>query len=184
MHSYLWRKLPIALLLVTLQAAHASADPVIWNGPMISFERGSIIMDEDAWMLEENQDRITDNVWITRGATKGIFNARVEGFPDGVPNPGPAGTAWAIGSTADDLSMLPFGTWLDAVSSNPPGSVGVNYVVHLIEDDIYLDLKFTEWGQRTSGGSFSYVRSTAVPEPTSVALLAVGAASLGWRRRR
>jgi hypothetical protein len=42
----------------------------------------------------------------------------------------------------------------------PPGSVGVDAVVHLITDDIYLSLKFTSWSASGSGGGFSYERST------------------------
>jgi hypothetical protein len=35
----------------------------------------------------------------------------------------------------------------------------MNAVVHLITDDIYIDIKFTQWTQ-SGGGGFAYVRST------------------------
>ena len=39
-------------------------------------------------------------------------------------------------------------------------------VVHLISDDIYLDLRFTDWGQLGAGG-FSYIRSASTSASTS-----------------
>ena len=68
-----------------------------------------------------------------------------------------------------------------------PNIVGRDAVVHLITEDIYLDLKFTSWngGHTSPGGGFSYVRSTApVPEPGSFALLSVGALIFSSHRRR
>jgi hypothetical protein len=44
-------------------------------------------------------------------------------------------------------------------------------VVHLIADNIYLDLRFTDWTSR-GGGGFSYQR--AAPEPSSVVMLFIG----------
>jgi hypothetical protein len=46
------------------------------------------------------------------------------------------------------------------VGGNPPSMVNQNMVVHLITDDIYIDLKFTSWSSSSSGGGFSYQRST------------------------
>jgi hypothetical protein len=42
--------------------------------------------------------------------------------------------------------------------------VDQNAVVHLIELDIYLDIRFTSWGTTsTFGGSFSYQRAAITP---------------------
>ena len=39
--------------------------------------------------------------------------------------------------------------------------VGKNYVIHLITDDIYIDLKILSWSSgQNGGGGFSYERST------------------------
>jgi hypothetical protein len=64
-------------------------------------------------------------------------------------------------------------------------------VVHLISDDIYLDINFTSWtqGGDVNGGGFSYTRSTPgaspVPEPATATLLVLGAAAgMAVRRRK
>ncbi len=119
--------------------------------------------------LAENQDRMTGNVWITRGNTQGIFNIAQEpsftGF--GAQSPSPIGTEWAVGSAADWQSLV-FGTWGDVHGGSPPGLVGQDLVVHLIDDDIYIDLRFTAWGGGASGGSFTYLRSS-IPGPCNAA---------------
>lgn len=168
-----------ALLFVCLSST-AKAAPTIWDGPPVTFTKpGSV---DPA--LPENQDRITDNVWITRGSTGGIYNAAVETAYDMSGHTSPSGTLWAFG-TIDNLDSLVFGTWRTTVSNNPPGSLNRDMVLHLVEDDIYLDLRFLTWGGQPQGGSFSYVRSTGtvIPEPSTLALVA-GAfvAVVGWRR--
>ena len=51
----------------------------------------------------------------------------------------------------------------------PTNTVGVNAVLHLISEDIYMDIKFTSWGSHGTGG-FSYIRSTPPNIPPSVTL--------------
>ena len=119
-------------------------------------------------------------MWITRGAIRGIYNARSES--DYVVNFSPADTEWAFGTTSD-LGSLTFEAWQVAVANNPPASTGQDMVVHLITDDIYIDIKFTEWGLGSqSGGSFEYERSTPIPEPTMGALLSASLALVALRR--
>ncbi len=126
----------------------------IWNGPIMTFTKPGF---SDP-TLEENQDRITDNVWITRANTQGLFNAKTESNYNGEDSP--ADTEWAEGTTTD-IASLSFSPWVDAVAANPPGNLNKNFVLHLITDDIYIDIIFTQWGQGSgSGGSFKYTRST------------------------
>src|SRR4051812_21025600 len=54
----------------------ASADPVVWNGPMITFTKP----DFSDWTLPVNQDRLTDNVWLTRADINPLFNIAVDPF--------------------------------------------------------------------------------------------------------
>lgn len=102
-----------------------------------------------------NQDRITDNVWITRSNEGGqIYNAKTETVADKTNSP--TGTRWAVG-TVDNRDNLTFTPFREAVGL-PKNVVGKDLVLHLMAEDIYIDVTFTEW---TSGkaGSISYVRT-------------------------
>ena len=113
------------------------------------------------WTLPENQDRISDNVWITRANNQGIFNAAQESdYNYGVS---PRDTEWAFGYS-EDLEPEDYEDWRDAVNANPPSMVGQPLSVHLISEDIYLDLEFHSWSSGGSGGGFSYTRSLTMPD--------------------
>ena len=126
--------------------------PTLWTGATTIFNKP----DGSNPNLEENQDRITENVWITRGNTGGqIFNIAINNSADKTESP--VGTEWAIG-TLEELDNLTFDYFRNAIS-RPKTVVGKNLVLHLIEDDIYIYVKFTSWSQGKRGG-FSYERST------------------------
>ena len=126
--------------------------PILWRGTATTFNKP----DESNPNLVENQDRITENIWITRGNTGGqIFNIAINNSADKTESP--VGTEWAIG-TLDELDNLTFDYFRSAIS-RPKSVIGKNLVLHLIEDDIYINVKFTSWSQGKRGG-FSYERST------------------------
>ena len=86
------------LLFVTILfclPCRAPAAPVVWTGPTISFSK---VGSADP-LLAANQDRLTDNVWITRGgaAAGGIYNIApgMETEYDQVTFISPADTRWA-----------------------------------------------------------------------------------------
>jgi len=119
--------------------------PAIWTGPAVSVSDAT------------QPDKITDNVWLARGSEQGLYNAVTEsGFTHFLS---PADTEWADGTTANyaRLSYTDWNTWAKTVHGGPPNTVGVNAVVHLISDDIYIDITFTSWN---SSGDYSYQRST------------------------
>ncbi|MEM1215075.1 MAG: hypothetical protein AAGJ82_05295, partial [Bacteroidota bacterium] len=122
----------------------------IWSGPTITFEKANGVDPE----LPENQDRITDNVWITRNNGGQIFNIVEETEAD--KDLSPKGTLWAQGTTAelDDLDFTPF---REAI--RPQDSPGVDLVMVLVEDQIAIDVKFLSWSGNQMGG-FSYQRAT------------------------
>lgn len=159
-------------LIVTAFLSLGVCAQTIWTGPDINFTRP----DGADWTLPANQDRITDNVWITRANIRGIFNIATE--DEYVDFVSPADTEWAFGTTTeiDDLTFEP---WQTAIQSNPPGMVGQDMVLHLITDDIYIDIRFTSWANGSQGGQggFSYQRSTeetsAVNDPGSEMALQV-----------
>ena len=104
-----------------------------------------------------SQDRITDNVWLTRGDVGILFNAVSESTANN--NSSPAGTEWAQGTFAD-LEMMEFTNFRAACPGNKPKNVvGIPMVVHLIEEDVYIEITITSWAQGKVGG-FTYQRST------------------------
>lgn len=140
------------VLAIVVSTSHDSFSQTIWDGPYQTFakENGA------DWNLEENQDRITDDVWITRRNSQGIFNISTENFY--LTNVSPEGTEWAFGNT-DEIASLTFSDWRTAIGANPPGMIDLEMVVHLIETDIYIDIFFVSW-QQNSGGGFSYKRKS------------------------
>ena len=167
----------VILSTAALLAAPAAAQ-TFYEGYGVSFSKTGFADPS----LEANQDRITDSVWITRATTKGIYNAAVEPSYNALAG-SPADTEWAYGTIADGLGTLTFSDWKSWHGSNPPSSVGQNAVLHLISEDIYLDIRFTAWGVGPgSGGSFGYERA-AVPAPAAPALLGLGALAAARRRR-
>ena len=130
-----------------------TSSSIIWNGSIITFEKS----DGADPTAEANQDRLTSNVWITRGNNGGqIYNIAKENTSN--KDNSPKGTAWAIG-TLDQIESLSFNKFRVAVG-NPKDVVGKDLVMHLIEDDIYLSVKFSSWSSGQKGG-FAYSRSTS-----------------------
>jgi hypothetical protein len=123
----------------------------IWNGPVKFFEK----KDNTNQLEKANQDSITENVIITRGNSGGqIFNIAKENEADKYKSP--IGTEWAVGNL-NQIDSLVFKDFRLAVK--PQYVVGKKLVLHLIEEDIYLSIKFKSWSSGKKGG-FSYDRST------------------------
>ncbi len=165
--------------LATIGSAGAQT---VWSGLSFTFANTG-----GAANLPQNQDRITDDVWITRNPFgMGLLNAATECVPgcEYTHNSSPQGTRWAnggmtanVGKTiaASSWQELTFTDWEDSYQNAVGGRILLpNYqdvVVHLVgddvdtADDIYLDLRFTGWPQRTGG--FSYMRAIAPSPPTT-----------------
>jgi glucose/arabinose dehydrogenase len=146
--------LAAVLAVSALAAVPAVRGATVWTGPTTNFTN----------VTASDQDRLTPSVWITRGSAQGIYNAKTEtGFTHFFS---PADTEWADGTTANyaSLAYTDWNTWAKVVHTGPPSTVGVNAVMHLISEDIYLDVQFTSWGGL--GGGFSWQRSTPTP-PTA-----------------
>jgi glucose/arabinose dehydrogenase len=144
------------LVFILVAAPTVLQAATVWTGPFTTFTKASGTDPAQA----ANQDRITPNVWITRGGLDGLYNAKTEaGFTHFLS---PADTEWANGTTANyaTLSYTDWNHWAKGVNVGPPSTVGVDAVLHLISDDIYLDIKFTSWAGGGSGGGFAYQRST------------------------
>jgi hypothetical protein len=144
------RILAVALLVLSTLFTQAAT---IWTGPTISYTQPGTDPTQPA-----NQDRLTDAVWITRGASMGIFNAVTESSY--THDVSPAGTRWAYGSLAN-YATLTYAPWEIWNGKKPPSMIGQDAVLHLMAEDIYLSIKFTAWPGILGG--FSYERSTPAP---------------------
>lgn len=122
--------------------------------------------DNTSATVEANQDRISENVWLTRGNNGGaLFNAYVESSYSSGNSP--LYTEWALGTTTQisngaELNFSSFNSFDGNAKNRPP--VNQNLVLKLTNntadtsDDAYYDIKFTSWSNGKKGG-FSYTRS-------------------------
>lgn len=133
---------------------NTASSRTLWEGAIITFSKPNGGDPND----EANQDRITDRVWITRGNQGQIYNIVSENVASNSTSP--AGTAWAQGTYAiiDDLTFTSFRD--AAPGQKPKNAVSIPMVLHLVEDDVYIEIKITSWAQGKQGG-FAYERRTA-----------------------
>lgn len=156
---------PIPLILLLILVIGCSKDEVekgvcgddqqeIASGPRIEFIKG----DGNNPNFEENQDRITDQVWLTRDNNGGgLYNAFLENAED--KDGSPEGTLWALGTTEEvcDLAFAPFRTAL----GKPKDLIDKEVVLFLPEEGLFFDLTITSWSRsNVTGGGFAYSRST------------------------
>ncbi len=127
----------------------------IWTGTPLTFSKA----DGTDWTQEVNQDRITDNVWLTRADTGGLFN--IASATEYMSSMSPVDTEWAFGIIAD-IETLTFDTWENTNGSDPQGMLNLDMVLHLITDNTYIDIKFTSWtgGLNRMLSGYTYERST------------------------
>lgn len=145
------------LILIFLLSGLYLQGQTIWDGPDTTFTKA----DNADHTLTANQDSITSNVIITRANSGSIFNIAQETSAN---NSSPIDTEWAIGTTAD-INSLSFSSFR-SLTSGSGGSTQLNnpMVLHLITDDIFIDVQFTSWTSGQNGGGFEYTRST---QPTT-----------------
>ena len=117
--------------------------------------------DSADWMLPENQDRITDNVWITRKHNQSLFNiAQETGYSGGAGSP--VGTLWAGTSTADAQDE-DFVSFVEMHGGNPQSLINDTISLHLPESGKYFDVVLLSYSGGNSGGGFSYSREEVFP---------------------
>jgi hypothetical protein len=162
------RNVVFFLALAAVSFIHAAT---VWNGQLITYNQPL----SNPTQLT-NQDRITPDVWLTRAASKGLFNAFSETDATALS---PTNTEWAFG-TLTNCASLYYTNWLAWLNgASPTTLVGQPVVVHLISDDIYLSIEFTLWNSRGSGG-FAYQRSTPTPANLSGASINDGQFSFSY----
>ncbi|MDZ4657727.1 MAG: PEP-CTERM sorting domain-containing protein [Bythopirellula sp.] len=163
------RILVLALLANAIMLANAVvAAPLVYTGNAVSFSKAGFADPT----LPANQDRILSNIRITRAEIQGIFNIAQEAlFASGTS---PLGTAWAFVNnnpaatlSANNWATLTFADWVTAnggMGGGPLATVGQDAVLHLVDQDIYLDIRFTSWSSGFgTGGGFGYDRAELTP---------------------
>ena len=111
-------------------------------------------------LLEENQDRIKENIWITRADRGHLFNVATE---DEADDNSPDGTVWAQGSTEEQSSLENYGPLKEVVVEAYGGFayiVGEVFSLYLPEYDEYYDVVF-ESGLMVIMAEDSHILDTA-----------------------
>jgi len=153
--KHIWLAL-FALMVFVPPAIHAA--PIIWTGPTTNFAQTAATTPPQADVL------VAGKVSLTRNGSKGLYNTNVDLFASpGLPTP--SDTEWAFGALSGyaTLSYQDF----DSLRNGDLNSVLINggpMVCHLVNEDIYLSVRFTKWGK--GGGLIAYTRSTPAPPPT------------------
>jgi len=114
--------------------------------------------DSADWTLEEYQDRITDNVWITRKHNQSLFNIAQEDGYSG-PNGSPVGTLWS-GTTTANSDSTSYTTFVIMHGGSPQSIIGDTVSLYLPDDNLYFDVSFISFSGSNTGGGFSYIRTS------------------------
>ncbi len=141
-------KLSILLSFSLMLVFKNSNAQVIWNSGSFSFTSTA-----------SSQDCITAQTCLARVTV--LYNAvceTVSGMVACATYNGPCNTEWAEG-TINNWSTLTYQRLFAINSCQPPTMVGKTYVVHLIAENIYLQLRFTSWVPGASA-PISYIRTT------------------------
>lgn len=146
------------LIILLVCSASTLRAQTFWTGATTTFtkEAGA------DWTQAANQDRITENVWITRANNRGLFNIATETAAVGMgrETTSPADTEWAFGTISNGIEGLTFQPWGAFHGGSPRGIINRDVILHLITDDIYIDHKLLTFTGRGGNGGFSYERST------------------------
>lgn len=183
MHSILLRSLAaVALAMVSLGATAAT----VWDGDPITFEKPipSTTATVDAIL--------PGIVELTRGSSGGLYNSVTESrFRS---NSSPDDVEWAFSgrngngtASLANYDSLTYANWKTAVDEHAQSIAGVDGVMHIISEDIYIGVTMDSW--RMGGTAFAYTRTTeptVVPLPAALPLFLGAVAGLGvmGRRRR
>lgn len=158
----------------------------LWEGGEVTFSKPNFA----DWTDAAYQDRINDNVRLTRADTDSLFNIVSEQSYDSVTGLSPDGTEWAFRDlagnegksegemTASNYAALTFMTLNDALAGAVDDNiVGRRAVLHVIAADIYINITVTSWTRDDTGpggGGVVYVRATRVGDAFTVPALS------GW----
>ncbi|MCP4366828.1 MAG: hypothetical protein GY797_01755 [Deltaproteobacteria bacterium] len=139
----------IAMLAIVNSCTLATAQTTtVTQGPLAGMTLFDVMVDMKDWLAWAQTDY------------EGTSGSGGEGEYDELPC-GPSNTEWAYGSTSDPDVFTKFytpfmefhGGWSTRVDLSTP------IVLHLIDEDVYIDIMFTSWSCCGNGG-FAYTRTT------------------------
>lgn len=135
--------LPLVMSSALTQAA------TLWTGPNISFTESA---------GSPTDVIVAGKVVLSRGSNQVLYNTAAGETAAGTSSP--LDTEWALG-VLNNFSSLTYQS-LESMRNGDLAAVILNQpmVMHLINENTYLSVRFTAWGQHGAGG-FSYTRSTA-----------------------
>jgi hypothetical protein len=109
----------------------------------------------------EITDNISDSIHIKRDNYNGIYNSITEPY---YSYASPENTEWSniFESQVEDPTILTYYNWVIAVDSHPPAMVNKVIYMHIISEDRYFEIHFTQW-TAGGGGGFSYTRYECTP---------------------
>jgi hypothetical protein len=149
--------LPTRTLILRLIAVCALLAPMcpaatVWTGPNITFTKSTATPADTI---------ITGKVVLRRQSSKWLIN--LAAGETSATATSPKDTEWAFGDIAN-FATLTYQT-MGALHNQAAGNmqaflVNRPMVLHLINEDIYISIKFTTWG-RFGVGTVAYTRSTA-----------------------
>jgi len=108
------------------------------------------------WTLPENQDRITDDVWITRKNNQSIFNIAIEDGYSGSDG-SPVATLWA-NSNSESAVLGDYTSFVQMHGNNPQSILNSTISLYLPNHNLFYDVMFLSFAGGNSGGGFSYTR--------------------------
>lgn len=163
----------LALTLLTagtalLLAAGTASAQIVWDGPPVTFTK----VDGADPSLPGNQDAIASGVSLTRGNTRGLYNIAIEDFFLRGTSPADTEWAWTFNNPAlpeseihaSNFAALNFDEWTTAHGEQPLATLGRPAVLHIVSQDVYIDLTMIAWTSGPGGG-FAYERSTPPVAP-------------------
>jgi hypothetical protein len=146
------RRMVFVLMVTAVPTARAQT---IWTGPNTNFSQ-TTHNSSDADVI------LPGKVALSRNSAQWLFNTAAD--ETSASSSSPSDTMWAFG-TIGDYSTLNYVSFSSLRDTDLAGVIlNKQMVLHLVNEDIYLSIKFTAWGQHGAGG-FSYTRSTAPAAP-------------------
>jgi hypothetical protein len=149
------------------------------NGGGFAYDRYEVIFPSSVYFTKPNYsssivDPVSPSLVIKRDNQQGIYNSVLEQQYDNNAYLSPLGTRWNSiytdpanygFSNLSNVKGRTYNSWYEALDESVGNNiVGLEMIMHDIQEDQYYKVKFDSWTQNAGGGGFSYTRSIILPE--------------------